>query len=916
MLVAGEPGVGKTRLAEETAGRARDLGMTCAWGRATDEAGSPPYWPFRQVLQALSGSTGPRAGEPEAAGPRLDNPLPDSAAAERFRLFETVTDGLRAAAAPAGLLVVLDDIQWADLASVQLLVHLAMGVATSRLVVLATYRHTETEGQEPLRTALAELGRESLVSRLRLEGLTEAEVQAQLSGMTGWTVPDSVAAAVAARTHGNPFFVSELGRLLASTPEAPSGNGELPDGIRDAVRARLGRLSPACRSAVSAAAVLGSDVDAAALAAATGRELDEVLAALDEATAAGVLTGSEVRRFAHDLIREAARLDVPTAERLALHRRMAEYLSALGDAHQRVAEVAFHRLESLPAGDAALAVSWAERAAGRAMAQLAWEEAESLYRRAVAAGSGGASTPAHRSRLLLARAKAQVRAYDMDGARRSLLDAAEIARAAGDFETIAHAALIMEGASDVVWDTTNRALCEEALAGIPDGDSALRARLLAQLVAADLWRSPDDAEARSAEALLMAERIGDLQAVVAALRARQLARSGPDGARDRQALGDRLLAVGRDGSDNDAVLWGRLWRFDALAQLGQIDQAEAETSVINVLAERMRSPLVRWHAVRCQAAIALARGRFADARALGRQTESLALRAAHPGALVPSQGFLVNVAIQTGDTDAVRSQMLDPEAAGVVMASGFDALWRLAIGQRDEARRIYTAMAAISSVPRFMLLSVLATLAELADEFDDRETAAEVYRRMSPYADLFACGGAGVIAVNGSARLGLGIAAGTIGKLDDAVRHLRTAKLVNEGAGMPAFAAHATYQLARVLARRRRPGDAEEAASLVISAVAVADRLGMVPLRRRAQELAESLAGQSVAPLTRREQQIAELVSQGLTNRQIAATTFISERTAESHVQHILGKLGFTSRAQIATWVATADGRQIGTGAQ
>jgi len=203
------------------------------------------------------------------------------------------------------------------------------------------------------------------------------------------------------------------------------------------------------------------------------------------------------------------------------------------------------------------------------------------------------------------------------------------------------------------------------------------------------------------------------------------------------------------------------------------------------------------------------------------------------------------------------------------------------------------------------LLPYLAGWAELADAFDDRTIAATVYQRLLPYADLFVCSGAGALGVTGSARLPLGIAAGTTGRLDDAVRHLRAAAQVNDRAGLPPFAAHARYQLARHLARRRRPGDREEAAALATSAAAVAERLGMEPLRRAAGELGATLAGQPAGPLTRREREIAVLVSQGLTNRQIAAAAHISERTAENHVQHILGKLGFATRAQIAAWVAS-----------
>ena len=920
MLLAGEPGVGKTRLAEELTAYAGRLGMQSCWAGASDDEGSPPYWPFRQLVRTLNRAgplmtPGPAVADLAMVAPELGGAMArgSAAAEQRFRVFEAVTEFLVAAAEPGGLLVVLDDVHWADLASLQLLTHLTRGAVDSRLMVLATYRDTEVGGREPLRRALAALARESSVTRLRLVGLTETEVGALLAGVTGWPVPASVAGAVSRRTQGNPFFVAALAGLLAGE-SVGQADADLPDGVRDAVRGRLGRLSAACRHVVSAAAVLGSVVDPVAVAASTGWELGRVLAALDEAAAAGIVTGSGAGRFGHDLIREAARIEVPTVERLGLHQRMAEYLAGRVDATDRVAEVAFHWLESLPVGDAGRAVVWAERAAGQAMAQLAWEEAAALYGRAVAAAADAALGESDRCRLLLAQARAEVRAFHLDGARRSLLAVATIARDAGDPVTLAEAALIMEGVTDFVGDTLGKALAEEALAGIPDLDSAVRARLLAQLAMNDSWRSFGAAESLSASALAMAERVGDRRAMVAALRARQIARSGPDGASDRLVLGDRMLAVGAVDGDDDAVLWGRLWRFDALAQLGDVDQAAAETGAIGAAAERLRSPLARWHTLRCRAAIALARGSFDDAHVLGEQAASLARRASQDGTLAPSLGFLLILQEQTGRTGLSLDDMIE-SASPVTRA--ICARMLVTAGRRAEALQVYRALPPPASVPGFLLLSSLALTAELAAEFDDRAAAGEVYRLLSPFAERFICGGAGVVAILGSARLPLGLAAATIGRLDDAVRHMRTAADLNERAGLPPVTATARYHLARILARRQRSGDRAEAGALAASAGSLAGQLGMAPLRQRCRELTGALSGRMAGPLTRREQEIAVLVSQGLTSSQIAAAAHITARTAENHVQHILGKLGFTSRAQIAAWVAAGQPwQEISTAAE
>jgi DNA-binding CsgD family transcriptional regulator len=885
VLLAGEPGVGKTRLAEEVGVVARGLGLRSCWGRATDDEGSPPFWPFEQVLRAL-GATMP-AGE---SGSGQDS------AERRFRLFEAVTDLLVEAAGDTGLLVVLDDLQWADTASLRLLTHLARGTHTARLMLLATYRDTETGGREPLRQALAALAREPVVTRLRLVGLTEPEVGTLLAGVAGRPVDDDTTVAVSRRTQGNPFYVSELARLL--------GGAGLPDGVRDAVHARLDRLAVSTREIVTSAAALGSTVDAPALAAATGSDLVAVLTALDEAASAGILTGPDGWRFGHDLIRETARLAVPTAQRLRLHLRMAEHLAGRVDAAERVAEVAFHFVEASPAGDPAVAASWAERAAEQAGARLAWEEASTRYGHAVAAAADAGLPAAVRCRLFTALAGAQIRAYDMENARRSVLSAAELARESGDAAALAEAALVMEGTTDVLWEPVGTALIVDALAALPDEDSGVRARLLAQFAVSDSWQEFTAADERSAAALAMAERVGDRRAILESLRARQMARSGPDGATDRLAIGDRMLAEGIRANDEDAALWGRLWRFDALAQLGDLDGAEAELAGITALAERLRSPLARWHAVRSQAANAFARGRFDDARTLGEQAAALAERAGHDGALVPSIGFLLLLCAFTGREAPDLERRLDLSPPAMAGVRGSSALLALAMGRRADAERIYRTMPPIADLPGFIVLPGAGGMAELAAELGDTAVLAEAYRMLAPYGDLFTCGGAGAIAVFGSTHRVLGIAAAGTGRLDDAVRHLRTAVEANERAGTPPFVASARYHLGRVLARRRRPGDRDEAAALAESAGAIAERLGMAPLAGQCRELADELAGRAQGPLTRREREIAGLVAQGLTSRQIAAATHIAERTAENHVQHILAKLGFTSRAQIAAWVA------------
>jgi DNA-binding CsgD family transcriptional regulator len=325
------------------------------------------------------------------------------------------------------------------------------------------------------------------------------------------------------------------------------------------------------------------------------------------------------------------------------------------------------------------------------------------------------------------------------------------------------------------------------------------------------------------------------------------------------------------------------------------------------VADRLRSPLARWHAVRARATIAHARGRFEEAGVLGAQAVELARRAGHDAALLTSRGFLHLLSTQTEDDEDVPDELLQTHfnSAPTAILRAVFADRKVAMGDRAEAHRIYLSLPPPTSVPPFVRLPMLCVTADLAAEFGDLEAAGDAYRRLSPFAHLFICGGAGVVAIAGSVQGALGVAVAAIGRLDDGVRHLRDAIEINERAGLPPSTASAQFRLAEVLARRRRTGDREEATALAALALGMAVSLRMVPLQRRAQRLVDSLAGTEAGPLTEREQQIALLVSQGLTNRQIASITHISERTAETHVSNILAKLSFSTRAQIAAWVTT-----------
>jgi DNA-binding CsgD family transcriptional regulator len=917
-LVAGEPGVGKTRLVDEVSRMARARAVPVLWGTCTEEEGAPAYWPWRQILRSLLAARPDLAsGDPDVLA-ELARIAPELSASgvsvpgpagpqQRFAMFDAAATLFAGAAAASGLVLVIDDAQWADAASMALLVHVARHARHARLLVAVTYRPRELDGDSRRATAVADLARLPDSVLLELRGLDDSAIAEALADALGTSPPAQVVASVARRSRGNPFFVGELARALSD----PGVTDDLvPDAVRDAVLRRLDRLPSGSRAVLDIAAVIGRELDLSRLAEVAGVSVETLLDQLDAPVEDGVLDrppGRPGLRFGHDLVRETLLAELAPAARARIHLRVVTVLEPVSADPDVIPELAHHALAALPLGDRAAAVEWVRTAAEQAMAQLAHEEAARLYALAVDAGRP-VLTPGARAQLLIAAAHAHAAANDIAAATQRCAEAAELARGVGDVQLLGEAALVLPAVSDLEWLTASRQWCAEALRGLDDADSPLRVKLLAQLshamvVDADHAGTAD----ASARALAMAERLDDPGALISALRARQLARSGTDGNAERQQLGARMLELGSAIGDREAVSWGRIWRFDALLQAGRVDEAEIELDRLAPVVAQLRQPLARYHLLRSRVALAMGRGRFADAAELNEETFQIASDGQHDGARLTAIALRYELGTLTGDTSEGIA-MLEPVAGrdtpyAALMRSALACMY-VAAGQLDDARRWFDALPPPGS-PRlapFQVVAVESRRALLVADLGAAAFADPCYRHLLSAADLHVVSGAGAASTGGSVQLYLGAAALGAGRPDAAVRHLRSAVTANEAAGLAPFAAMARFRLAAALRARGRPTDNDEALPLLVAAGTAAKRMGMAPLQSQIAQLSGALRDGGV--LSRREAEIAELVANGLTNRQIAAAAHISERTVESHVQHILAKLGFTSRSQIAAWGA------------
>ena len=930
VLCTGEAGIGKTRLAEEAAALAEARGAPVAWARAADRGGSPPYGLWRMVLD----DPAVRAAGDEASGAGLWSPTAgdagrralaegaDSGSARRFALFAEVRRWLARAAGSAGLVLVLDDLQWADEASAALLTDVVRHLRGAPILIFATYR--EPTASDGVGAGLLDgLSADASTERVDLRGLPAAAVGDMLRA-AGLPTSGNQAAEVHLETGGNPFLVRELALMLVD--QSGSRPGSVPGRVVEATAYRLAQLSAPARELLQAAAVAGNNFSVGVVARMLGVPVLALLGPLDECRAAGFLvTGDRPgdHRFSHALVGSAVVARLSAAEQRRLHAAAADAIEALyeGQVRPHLAEVARHRVEASWPGDRARAVAACEAAADLAAESLAFEEAVRLYRQALSVGEGEIGED-DRSRLELALAAELHRSGDLPGAQQMAVQVGRRAEARRDRLWLARTALVMEATGVPEWDGEICRVCEQALAGedLPDG---LRARVSARYAQALVYRGENDRAADvSRDALVFADAADDPVALVDGLRARQLACSGPEGLAERVVLAGRMLEAAGPLGSAWVEMWGRLWRIDTLLETGQLRGVQRELADLGSCLERLGGAVGRWHHLEAAATLALATGRFAEAARLAREAWKVFSDMGHPVAIGALAVILSQSALHVGLERSGLVEAFDlipahlrPGAVDTTQgtATVFPALTLTLIRLHQDDRagagaayalagpiRSWAPMAAMRMSCWGHALAVAAGLGRT----EDIEFLAE---RFEPFRGQHVANGAGAGVYMGPVELHLGLSAAALGRLDAAVGDLEAAASICDANGARGYAVQARVELAAALTRRQAPGDLDRARAALDAAAGEAERLGMVPFTGRIARLRARLPATAPAgsPLSPRELEVARLVARGLTNKQIGEALFVSERTAENHVQHILVKLRFSNRSQIAAWLAT-----------
>ena len=935
IVCLGEAGAGKTRLAREVLDAAARRGFVVAWGTADDTAGTPPHWPWQQVLRSLASSVDlVRMADDAGLSSELGRLVPDvfdppsvapltGSAEDRFRQFDAVARLLRGLCGRQPVAIVLDDLHWADEATLLLLRHVVLGLGRERLVLWANGRETDQRGPH----LLDDLRRSPLSRWLRLGGLDETAVRAQLRAMTGAEASDAQVAGVLALTGGNPFFVTEAGRALVEQRAGLRGHLVTP-GARSAIASRLRRLSPATVERIRAAAVVGQEFDVAVVAAMTGGDDPDSLAWIGDAERAGFIepAGSPAAyRFIHALVRDATEESLDLSERVALHRRAAEVIEKRsGGTGTSVFEIARHWSEAAAGADSATAAAWIGRAADVAMRQLAYEEAARLYAEAVRIG-GAQVDDRERCSLLISAGRAMSRFGALAERRAVCLEAADIARRRGWVDIMGEAALAQEAVGDAAFDLPTRRLCQEVLALSGSEASPLVARLTARFAETFMYLSDvQAAEQASSDAVEAAERAGDPPALGAALRARQVALAGPAGLAERARLAERLIEIGERGANPELELQGRLAAIDVCLERGELAGAAAQLDRCQACAAQIGAPVSRFTVANTSALVAHAQGRPAEARRAADEAFRDGGWGDYPDPGFRRAALLVTVARHLGvDSAVLEANRIGDEgvrgAAEMRRAPFISDLSSAEVlvlaGRMAEAGELWASLGPPGQWRPPLHVEVLSAAfgLEVAAALGRADDVDALRARLAPHRGRHVACGLGAATYLGPVELWLGKAARTLGRLDDAVADLADAGRISRQSGAAGYEVEAAYELAAALVARGHPGDVDRARDLLDRASTEATALKVVTYGAKAAALLGTLAPAG-DPLTRREREIAALVAEGLSNRQIAERLFVSERTAQNHVQHILTKLGLPNRGQVAVWYERARvGRQMST---
>jgi tetratricopeptide (TPR) repeat protein len=873
-LLAGEPGVGKTRTASELAHRAHAGGAVVLYGRCDEDLGLP-YQPFVEALDFYTAETSvPMLGRlrselvrllPQMAErvPHLGQPIASDPRSEEHLLFEATASWLSELTATVPVVLVLDDLHWADKPTLLLLQHvlrsvMAMG-ESGRLFVVGTYRDTDIDRSHPLSGVLADLRRLPIVDRRPVTGLSEEEVEQFIATAAGHELDDEIRAmsqVVYDETEGNPFFVAEVLRHLVETGAvvrrdarwsvADPGTLSVPEGVRDVIGRRLSRLSTAANELLSIGAVVGRDIDVELLAELSDLTESAMLDALDEAVGARIVdeTGADNFRFSHALIRSTLYEELSATRRRRLHRRVAEALEKLRP--DDVVALAYHYVEAGPEGGLLTrAIRYSLSAAEQSLASRALADAERRFHQVLEVLEEADLDDEHPQLAARCGLGECQRDQGNPAFRDTLLAVARDAHAMGDVAMLVRAVLSnSRGFSLIgVLDAERVEMARTAIAAAGAAPSPERARLLS-LLAADLVfeHSCLDEACRSAvEAESIARSLGDPDLLARVLVDTAFAMVSLDGLDAQLARGEEAAHLADDTGDPALRALARYHLSATLLTLSDVAGSRAVLSEgVAIAAEA--SPSVHWMMETTAIRNLLLDGRMTEALLRNDECMATGQQLGEQDAASWWAALLTNIAWQRDDVAWMADQLkaFADHFSGTLVWRSCEAVVLTLADRVDEARallREYGITPEMINEEKFPACGPL-QLAFFAFNAQDRELAESVQRTLRPYRPYWSHFYLAAFApISGP----LGLCEWVLGNLDAAVDLLEETQknLLDAGAVglIPLFSAY----FAQLLLERAAPGDSERARELLDQALEGANLIGAPNIVARCAELAGHL---------------------------------------------------------------------------
>jgi class 3 adenylate cyclase/tetratricopeptide (TPR) repeat protein len=858
VLLSGEPGIGKTRLASYGAHQAHAEGFAVCWGACSEEL-AVPYEPWIEVCshlvehapqELLHRHVERHGGElsrlaRNLATRILELPAPQTSdpETERYLLFSAVTGLLAQVAEGVPLCIVLDDLHWADAQSLALLKHLLRTAEQGALQVIATFRDSELGKDHPLTAVLADLHSLQGVQRIALGGLGTDEVAEIMTAVAGHELDQDgveLAAQIAAETDGNPFFVGEILRGLSESgalvfDEATSrwsidssAGIALPESVREVIERRIERLGGESLEALRLAAVIGREFDLRLLSAVLAVEEAGLLDRVEAAMAASVLSESSEQvgrfRFVHALINQTLYEGISATRRARMHQRVAEALEELygQDPDEHLPELALHWRLSAASVDEVKAADYACRAGQRALNSLAPAEAVRLFADAVEL-TANVDSP-ERCKALIGLGEAQLQTGDA-AYRETLLEASRISSALGNAELSARAALAnSRGYASVVGETDQQRLAAiERAIELDDPPNPVRRACLLALQAMELTWHPDFRRrwALADEAVSLAREAGDTRTLSIVLRLAFYAYWSAETLELRSALATELADCAAAVQDPALQWWAHVIELHVGVERGELDHALAALERAQRIAEEVGQPTLRWFSTFQTAAWQLLHGDLAAAERSAERAFQIGQEAGEPDAILIygiQLSFVLRAQGRGQEIIAVLEQRVSASPGIVALHAGLawtlcwlDRRVEAAAMLREAARGRFEANAAGGGVaPGTSEITALVLYADAATQTDDTETCSILYERIQPFGDQLDWNGA---TAWGHTRMYLGLLAGVLGKHEEADRHLAFACEFQEAHGMLLSAARAQLGWAEALAGRGDTAQAREHAA-------------------------------------------------------------------------------------------------------